>query len=96
MDKKEYLIKLLTQLEPIWDEAKWLKILVEEWHLNDEILDVITQAVKWAVHTTKDELTKKKLEKSLSVVEKLKQLQAESKEKDEQDLAELDKMLEEI
>lgn len=96
MDKKEYLLKILTQLEPIWNLAKWLKILVEQWHLDDNLLDVITQAVEWAIHTTKDELSKKKLEKSLSALQKLKQMEEESRAKDEQDLVELDKMLEEI
>jgi hypothetical protein len=30
MNKKEYLQKILTQLEPIWDLAPGLKILVNE------------------------------------------------------------------
>lgn len=96
MDKKEYLLKVLTQLEPIWNLAKWLKILVEQWHLDDNLLDIITQAVEWAVHTVKDELAKKKLEKWLSALQKLKQIEEESRAKDEQDLTQLDKMLEEI
>lgn len=96
MNKKEYLLKILTQLEPIWNLAKWLKILVELWHLDDNLLDIITQAVEGAVHTVKDELAKKKLQKSLNALQKLKQMEAESREKDEEDLAELDKMLEEI
>lgn len=96
MDKKEYLLKVLTLLEPIWDLAKWLKIIIEQWHLDDNLLDTITQAVEWAVHTAKDELAKEKLQKWLEALQRLKQLEAESKAKDEQDLAELDKMLEEI
>lgn len=96
MDKKEYLLKVLTQLEPIWNLAKWLKILVEQWHLDDNLLDVITQAVEWAVHTTKDELAKQKLQKWLNALQRMKQLEAESRAKDEQDLAELDRMIEEI
>lgn len=96
MDKKEYLLKILTQLEPIWNLAKWLEILVAQWHLDENILDVITQTIEWAVHTTKDELTKQKLQKWLEALQRLKQIEAESREKDEEDLAELDKMLEEI
>ena len=96
MDKKEYLLKILTQLEPIWNLAKWLKILVEQWHLDNNLLEVITQAVEWAVHTTTDELAKQKLQKWLDTLQKLKQMEAESREKDEEDLAELDKMLEEM
>ena len=96
MDKKEYLLKILTQLEPVWNLAKWLKILVENGHLDDNLLDVITQAVEWAIHTTKDTLAKEKLQKSLAALEKIKQMEAESRAQDEKDLAELEKLLEEI
>ena len=96
MTQKEYLLKILTQLEPIWNLAKWLKILVEQWHLDDHLLEVLTQAVEWAVHTAKDKLSKEKLEKSLSALKRMKEIEEKSKEKDEEDLAELDKMLEEI
>jgi len=96
MDKKEYLIKILEQLEPVWNLAKWLKILVSWEHLDDNVLDVVTQAVEGAIHTAKDEISKRKLEKSLSALQKLKQMEAESKAQDEKDLAELDKMLENI
>ena len=96
MDKKEYLLKILTQLEPVWNLAKWLKTLIEQEHLNDNLLETITQAVEWAIHTTKEELAREKLQKWLNTLQKLKNMEAESKEKDEQDLAELDKMLEEI
>ena len=65
-------------------------------HLDDNVLDVVTQAVEGAIHTVKDEISKKKLKKSLSALQKLKQMEAESRAQDEKDLAELDKMLEEI
>ena len=61
MDKKEYLQKILIQLEPIRDLAKWLEVLVEEWNLWDDVLDVLINAVQWAVSTAKSELDKKKL-----------------------------------
>lgn len=96
MDKKEYLLKILTQLEPIWNLAKWLKILVEQWHLDDNLLDIITQAVEGAVHTVKDELAKKKLQRWLDILQRLRQREAESRAQDEKELAELDKMIEEI
>lgn len=55
MDKKEYLITVLTQLESKWDMAKWLKLLVEKWHFDDKLLDVIIQALEWAINTTKSD-----------------------------------------
>ena len=96
MDKKEYLQKILTQLEPIRDLAKWLKILVDEWNLEDDILDILINAVQWAINTAKSELDKQKLQKWLDALNKMKEMEEESKMQDEKDLEELDKMLENI
>lgn len=93
MDKKEYLIKILEQLESTRNLAPWLKILVQQWNLDDSILDVLIEAVKWAIYTTKSELAKEKLEKWLNALEKMKQIEQESLEQDEKDLEELDKIL---
>lgn len=93
MDKKEYLQKILTQLEPIRDLAKWLRILVEQWDLWDDILDVLINAVQWAVSTAKSEMDKQKLQKWLDALNKMKEMEEESKMQDEKDLEELDKML---
>ena len=96
MDKKEYLQKILTQLEPIRNLAKWLKILVDEWNLGDDILDILINAVQWAVSTAKSELDKKKLQKWLEAMQKMKQMEEESKMQDEKDLEELDEMLDSL
>lgn len=96
MDKKEYLQKILTQLEPIRDLAKWLKILVDEWNLGDDILDILINAVQWAINTAKSELDKQKLQKWLDALNKMKEMEEESKMQDEKDLKELDEMLENI
>jgi len=96
MDKKEYLQKILIQLEPIRDLAKWLEVLVEEWNLWDDVLDVLINAVQWAVSTAKSEFDKKKLQKWLDALQKMKQMEEESRMQDEKDLAELDKMLEDF
>ena len=93
MDKKEYLQKILTQLEPIRDLAKWLKILVDEWNLGDDILDILINAVQWAINTTKSELDKQKLQKWLEAMQKMKQMEEESKMQDEKDLEELDNLI---
>lgn len=93
MDKREYLQKILTQLEPIRDLAKWLRILVEEGNLWDDVLDVIINAVQWAVSTAKTDLAKQKLQKWLDAMEKMKQMETESRIQDERDLWELDRMI---
>ena len=93
MDKKEYLQKILTQLEPIRDLAKWLKILVDEWNLGDDILDVLINAVQWAVNNAKSELDKQKLQKWLYALKKMKEMEAESRMQDEKDVAQFDNIL---
>ena len=93
MNKKEYIQKILVQLEPIRDLAKWLNILVEQWNLWDDVLDVLINAVQWAISTTKSKLDKKKLQKWLGALEKMKKMEVESKMQDEKDLAELDSLI---
>ena len=93
MDKKQYLSQILSQLEPIRDLAKWLKILVDEWNLWDDILDILINAVQWAIHTIKSEFAKEKLEKWLNALKKMKELEQQSIEQDEKDLEDLDKIL---
>ena len=93
MNKKEYLQRILTQLEPIRDLAKGLKFLVEQWNLEDGILDVLINAVQWAINTAKSESDKQKLQKWLDFLQKMKQMEEESKLQDEKDLAELERIL---
>ena len=93
MDKKEYLQKILTQLEPIRDLATGLKILVNEWNLWEDVLDILINAVQWAVNTAKTDLARQKLQKWLDAMEKMKQIENESKSQDEKDLSELDRMI---
>ena len=96
MNKKEYLQKILTQLEPIRDLATGLKILVNEWNLWDDVLDVLINAVQWAVNTAKSDLDRQRLQKWLNVMEKMKQIENESKSQDERDLSELDRMIDDF
>lgn len=93
MSKKEYLQKILVQLEPIRDLARWLNILVEQWDLWDDVLDILINAVQWAISTAKSEVDKKKLQKWLEALERMKQMEVESKLQDEKDLAELDSLI---
>ncbi len=96
MDKKEYLLKVLNQLEPIRDLAKWLKILVDEWNLWDDVLDILIEAVQWAVSTVKSDLDKEKLQRWLEALQKMKEMEDKSRIEDEKDLEDLDNMLENI
>jgi len=96
MTQKEYLIKILEQLEPIWSLARWLKILVNGWHLDNNLLEVLIEAVQGAVHTAKTDMDKKKLQKWLDALQRMRQMEEDARKKEQEELNELDKMLEEI
>ena len=93
---KSPLLKVLNQLEPIRDLAKWLKILVDEWNLWDDVLDILIEAVQWAVSTVKSDLDKEKLQRWLEALQKMKEMEDKSRIEDEKDLEDLDNMLENI
>lgn len=80
--KKENLIKILEQLEPLRNLAKWLKILVQEWTFWDQELDILINAIAWAIHTAKTEKDKKKLEKWMSLLEKIKEREKSEENED--------------
>lgn len=93
MTKKDYLIKILEQLEPVRDLASWLKIVVEEGALWDDVLDTLIGAVESGIHSVKSEVAKEKMQKWLDALEKMKEMEKQSELEDEKELAELDKIL---
>lgn len=96
MDKKEFLLKILTRLEPVWDLAKWLKVLLEYWNLDDNLFNALNGAIQGAISTAKNGLEKQKLQRWLDAMKRMKELENESRMSDEKDLLELDHMLDNI
>lgn len=93
MTKKEYLIKILENLEPIWDSASALKVVVQEWALGDDAIDILITAVESGIHSAKSEVAKMKMKKWLDTLERMKQMEKQSALQDEKELAELDDMI---
>ena len=93
MTKKEYLIKILDNLEPVRDLASWLKIVVEQWALWDDVLDTLIAAVESGIHTAGSEVSRLKMKKWLDTLTRMKQIEQQSAMKDEKELAELDKLI---
>lgn len=96
MEKRDYIIKLLNSLE--WKRAmvKWLKIIIE-WNLLkgadiDFLMDVFTRSI----NETNDLNIKSKFKKSQKFLEKLKDIEFENKEKDNEEIQELDQLLQNI
>ena len=93
MTKKEYLLKILEQLEPIWDLAPGLKIVVEQWALWDDVLDTIIGAVELWIHSVRSETAKLKMKKWLDTLQRMKEMEKKSALQDEKELAQLDELL---
>jgi hypothetical protein len=94
MTKKEYLLKILENLEPVWDLAPWLKVVVEHWALGDDVLDTLIESVESGIHSARSEVSKLKMKKWLDALTKMKQMEQQSDMQDEKELQELDKLIE--
>ena len=93
MTKKEYLIKILEQLESVRELAPGMKILVEQWALWDNVINTLITTVENWIHSVKSEMAKQKMKKWLDMLEKMKQIEVQSAMQDEKDLVELDKLI---
>ena len=96
MTKQEYLVKILEQLESVWDLAPGLKVVVEQWWLWDDVLDTLIQAVETGIHSVTSELSKQKMKKWLDALQRMKQIEEQSAMQDQAELEKLDKMIEEF
>ena len=96
MTKREYLLKVLEQLEPVWDLAAWLKLVVEQWALWDDVLDTLIWAVESGIHSVTSERAKEKMKKWLDALARMKQMEQQSALQDEKELAQLDELLDDF
>ena len=96
MTKKEYLLKILEQLEPIRELAPGLKILVEQWALWEDVIDMLSKAVETGINSVRSEISKQKMKKWLDALERMKEMEKQSAMQDEKQLEELDKLLADI
>lgn len=93
MQKKEYLLKILTQLESVRELAPWLKILVEWGDLSDDFLDSLMGTVELWIRSTNSEVARSKIKKWLDALERMRQIEKQSSLRDEKELAWLDDLI---
>ena len=93
MTKKEYLIKILDNLESVRDLAPGLKVVVEQWALWDDVLDTLIESVESGIHSARSEVAKLKMKKWLDALENMKQIEKQSDMQDEEELAQLDELI---
>jgi len=93
MTKKEYLVKILENLDSVRDLAPGLKIVVEQWALWEDVLDTLIETVESGIHSARSEVSKLKMKKWLDALTKMKQMEQQSAMQDEKELEELDKLI---
>ena len=76
--------------------AGGLRILVEGNALDDQSIDGLISIVENAINSVDDELDKEKLEKSKEFLQKLRETESASQNREVQDLNNLDLMLSNI
>lgn len=97
MTKKEYLIKLLTK---IWDNilpiAPDLLYIIKNKSVDDSIIESLYTIFNKAIKTTEDISKKIKLEKWLSVLDKIKTLEKNQNISDQKDIKDIEELLKNI
>ncbi len=89
MKKLEYLRKLLQTLEQVWAPAWAFLKALESPDFTEEMIAVYVELIESSILATKDQIDKGKLETSLSILDKIKNMEAESKAQDEADCEDL-------
>lgn len=94
MTKREYLLKFLTlmnpEIFPIYDD---MKLLLERDKFSDQLLDVFIDAVKGAIHQTKQKSEKEKLLKWLNILEQLKEREKKEEKLNEEECLHIENMI---
>ena len=81
--KKQLVIKVLEKLEWYWDIASDLLVIVKSSYCTDELLNSLINLVNKAIKTTKKSDEKMILERSLQQIQKIKQIEENTKMSDE-------------
>ncbi len=94
MNKNEYLIQLLETLKWVWTPAEWFLVVMKAGGFDESLVDTLIALITEAIKSASSEIEQKKLSWSLAVLTKIKSLEDQSNEKDEEEcerlLVELD------
>jgi hypothetical protein len=75
MTKKEYIITLLSKLSSQWLYADGLRLVVEQTHIQDSVIDGIYDLLSKSLQEVSDNKKKESLTQSLTVLQKIQQLE---------------------
>ncbi len=96
MDPKEYIIKLLDKLWKYRLPAKGIIVLLNHNKLSKEQIKWLILIIEQAIKSSSDQKQQQVLKESLAIIKKIQSLEQIDRQKDQEDLNELDKMLDNI
>lgn len=90
--KKQIVLHILNELKWYWDKAEELINMVNSTYCTNEVLDSLIDFIDEGIKSTKKDIQKRALEKTMLRLKKIKELEGKERCSDE----ELDRMLDEI
>lgn len=93
MNKKDYVLKVLSVMQDSRPIAQWLSYLIEKNAFDETILDVLIKILQYSLNKTNDEIAKQKLSKAQDIFNKLKESEKEQQKLDDQDIKKLDELI---
>jgi len=85
-DQKKYVLDVLDALLDTWPLAKSLKVLVSTWAFSDETITALVDIFNESIKKVNDNIQKQKLEESLGIIHKIKNMESQEKKQIEKDL----------
>lgn len=93
MDKKNYVIKVLSAIKDSWPIAEGLMYLIEKNSFDDKILDILVTILQESLKKATSEIEKEKLWKANVIFQKIKQSEADQNKADQDDITKLEEMI---
>jgi len=89
MESKQYVLTILDALLDIRPLAKSLKVLVSTGAFWEETINALLEIFKESIKEVSDEKQRKKLKKSLSIINKIKNIESQERKHIEAELGSL-------
>lgn len=93
MNKKDYVLKVLSIMKDSRPIAEGLSYLIEKNTFDETILDVLIKILQYSLQKVSSENEKEKLIKAQSIFEKIKQSEKAQQQIDEKDIQNLEDMI---
>lgn len=93
MDKKQYVLKVLSVMKDSWPIANGLSYLIEKNAFDATTLDVLLKILQYSLTWASSEIEKEKLNKANEIFQKIQQSESDQKIIDQKDIEQLEDMI---